>query len=152
MKKYILDKETDKLIPWAEYIHEKKEVALNKDDKKGGEDFDTKSVELAQEVKKSDNTADKVGGEIESGRVEPGREIYPKLGESQSDAKVQSGVSDKVVITKEDTGPPGVRQVVKKKRVKRKSKAPDSVDGQLPQKHIKFDKAETSTKRRWLSL
>lgn len=154
MKKFILDKDTDKLIPWSEYIHEKKEVDVSKDDKKSDEDSDSRSIELSQEAKKTDSSADKAGAEAQSTGSEVRREIYPEPDKSGEKVKEEVGESDKVVVTKEDSGPPGVIEKKKKKKVKRKVSPLDVVDGGDKKKSKKDKSAPTAIfyKRPWISL
>lgn len=146
MKKFILDKESDKLIPWSEYIHEKKEIPkIEKDDKESSEKTGIQSGQFSQEPEKSDSTFDETGSKAESVGSETERQIYPK---SDTSVPEQIKESDKVVVTKEDTGPPGIRRKKAKKPKPAKRKT-DSVDGT---DHKEKKPTGIFYKRPWVSL
>lgn len=146
MKKFILDKETNKLIPWSEYIHEKKDPAVKKDDSIPSEDIHSKSGEIAQEAQAADSIVDKVRTETEHTGGEARREIYTKPDEPKVAAEEGQELkeSDKVVFTKGLDGPPGER----KKKRKVKEAVIDTTDGSQKKAKLTYQ----PLKKPWISL
>lgn len=135
MKKYILDKDTNKLIPWSQFIHDKEQTNVKKEEKEEERQTETRKLEdseIAEDIIKRE-------ADIYKRQLSPVNE--------EADAKVPDlteKVDDKVVLSSGKSGPPGNRKESKvKKGIKRKFQGPklqienkDNVDSPAHKKRV----------------
>ena len=142
MKKYILDRESNKLIPWSEFVHEKTEPE-NVDKADLNENQKPEIKPITPEGISQDPVVVEQAFEQEPNKRELGENT-----ESQQVSELTIPVKgdDKVVLASGSSGPPGVRKKKQNKSVKRKFKGPklDIPDGKEPE--------APPNKRMWISL
>ena len=141
MKKFILDRETNELIPWSEFVHEKEQVASQSTDNQElkEEEIDKdKSIEQEGErqIVEADNPTD-------TDKDNKGEAV------SQVNDTEKQRTEDKVVLGSGQLGPPGEKKEVlpKKSNRKRKFKGP-----KLKIKESDIVDSPPIKKREWISL
>ena len=137
MKKFILDRETDELIPWSEFVHEK--------------DQETSEKDIDREVKVVESNQDKsIEEEGKRQLAEADTQVNKESDKEETPEKKDEIISeDKVVIGSGLSGPPGEKKEVNKKKtpLKRKFKGP-----KLKTRETDIVDSPPVKKREWISL